>query len=31
MTQKTANMVLVEKVSRLGDLKEIGWESVSVK
>ena len=31
MTQKTANMGLVEKVSNLGDLKEIGWESVSVK
>lgn len=31
MTQKKADIGLVEKVSSLGDLKEIGWESVSVK
>ena len=31
MEQKTANMGLVDSVSTLGDLKESGWKSVSVK
>ena len=31
MEQKIANMGLVDSVNTLGDLKESGWKSVSVK
>ena len=31
MKHKTFKMGLVDKVSTLGDLKESGWKSVSIK